>query len=134
MVVKSHPYGNDFCINAEHIVVADKMQPSVNFLYDADVVITDYSSIMFDSYLLDKPVVLFEKDKGYLETRGMYMKYPDEYCSRYAQTEDELIRLMKSAKRLQKTDKACRDFVADACDGHSCERICKLIEEMNGGE
>lgn len=134
MVVKSHPYGENFHINCKHIIVADKMQPSVNFLYDADVVITDYSSIMFDAYLLNKPVVLFEKNPGYTTIRGMYMNYPDDYCSRYATTEDELIQLIKSANRLRKADKACRDYVADACDGHACERICELIKEMNGGE
>jgi UDP-N-acetylglucosamine 2-epimerase len=61
----------------------------------------------------------------------MYMQYPDMYSSRYVTNEDELVEQIRSAKRLRKTEKACRDYVADMCDGHSCERICKLIEEMN---
>ena len=133
MVVKPHPQGHDFDVgNRKHIYVADKMKPSVNWLYYSDVIITDYSSIMFDAYLLNKPVVLFEKNPGYCKTRGMYMKYPDAYCSRFATDEAEMIELMKSAKRLRKTEKDCRDYVADMCDGHSCERIIKLIDEMNG--
>ena len=132
LVVKAHPYGHDFDIGGcKHIIQANKIEPSVTYLHDADVVITDYSSIMFDAYLMNKPVVLFEKNPGYVNTRGMYLKYPDEYCSRYATNEKELLELMRSAKRLRKTEKACRDYVADMCDGHSCERICKLIEEMN---
>ena len=134
LFVKPHPYGYDFYDvrdRHKHIVEVDKMASSSGFLMDASVVITDYSSIMFDAYLLNKPVVLFEKNPGYTKTRGMYLKYPDEYCSRYARNEKELLDLMRSAKRLRKTEKECRDYVADMCDGHSCERICKLIEEMN---
>ena len=134
MVVKSHPYGRSVGLNnLKHIVEASRMEPSVNYLYDADVVITDYSSIIFDGYLLDKPAVLFEKNQGYTETRGMYLDYPKQYCSRYARNEQELLDLMRSADKLTDTEFACIDYVANACDGHSCERIVKLIYEMNGG-
>ena len=132
MIVKAHPYGFDFGVGSyKHVFEANRMEASVDYLFDCDVVITDYSSIMFDGYLLNKPCVLFEKNPGYVKTRGMYMQYPDMYSSRYATNEDELIEQIRSAKRLRKTEKACRDYVADMCDGHSCERICKLIEEMN---
>ena len=131
-VVKCHPYGNyAFDIGrCKHIKEVPAMEPSANYLYDCDVLITDYSSIMFDAYLLKKPVVLFEKNVGYTSTRGMYLKYPDQYCSRYARTEDELIEQIKFANGLRTAEKRCIEYVADACDGHSCERICELIEEM----
>ena len=131
LIVKAHPYGFTFDLEGyRHIVEAYKMQPSVNYLYDCDVVITDYSSIMFDGYLLNKPCVLFEKNPGYTESRGMYLKYPFEYSPRYAMDEIGMIQLARTAKRISKVEKQCRDYVADMCDGHSCERICKLIEEM----
>ena len=131
MVVKPHPYGQKMWLSGyKHIVEANKMAPSVNYLYDCDVVITDYSSIIFDGYLLNKPAVLFEKEKGYVQNRGMYLHYPDGYCSRYAKTEKELIRKIRTADKLTIKEELVKDFVAGACDGHSCERICKLIEEM----
>ena len=108
-----------------------KMEPTVRYLYDADVVITDYSSIMFDAYLLGKPVVLFEKQTGYVKNRGMYLDYPEEYCSRYATNERDLIQLARFAHDLRKTERDCLNYVADMCDGHSCERICELIREVN---
>jgi hypothetical protein len=85
---------------------------------------------MFDAYLLKKPVVLFEKNPGYVKTRGMYLKYPYGYCSRYATSEQTLLWHLREAKRLRTAEKKCIDYVADACDGHSCERICQFIDEI----
>ena len=106
------------------------MEPSVNYLYDADVVITDYSSIIFDGYLLKKPAVIFEKERGYVFKRGMYLDYPFGYCSRYARTEEALLNHLRDATRMTSVEKKCIQKIADACDGHSCERICELIHEM----
>ena len=131
LIIKAHPYGDVYdAKDLKHIHVEDKMKPSVDFLYEADVVITDYSSIMFDAYLLKKPVVLFEKNPGYVKTRGMYLPYPNGYCSRYAKNEQELLEQIRAAKRLRTAEKKCLEYVADACDGHSCERICHFIDEI----
>ena len=46
----------------KHIVELDNMTPSAPYLIDCDVLITDYSSILFDGHILRKPIVLFEKD------------------------------------------------------------------------
>ena len=113
-----------------HIIELSNMELSVNCLIDCDVVITDYSSIMFDGYLLGKPAVLFEKKPGYLQTRGMYMQYPDKYCSRYATDESDLLWQVRSADGLTKTERDCMEYVAGCCDGHSIERIIKLIKEV----
>ena len=131
-VYKQHPMCNTSCVRYKHIIEVGSMEATAPYLYDCDVVITDYSSVMFDAYLLKKPVVLFEKDPGYTETHGMYMDYPKEYCSRFARNEEELLMHLRQAKRLRTAEKRCVERVADACDGHSCERICELIEEMKG--
>ena len=132
--VKSHPYGKGHNLKGyKHIIEIPQMEPSVNYLFDCDVVITDYSSIMFDGYLLKKPCVLFEKNPGYCKTRGMYLEYPKQYSSRYARNEEQLLEQIRSAKRLTKIEKRCMFYTADACDGHSCEKITKFLIEQNGG-
>ena len=131
LIVKAHPYGCSFGLYGyRHIMEAPKMDKTADYLLRADVVITDYSSIMFDAWLLNVPVVLFEKEPGYVDDRGMYLKYPQQYCTRYTKTEWGLVTLARDAKTLRSEEIACRDYVADMCDGHSCERICKLIDEM----
>ena len=134
LAVKSHPYGSKVNLKGfRHIIEIPQMEPSVNYLYDCDVVITDYSSIMFDGYLLKKPCVLFEKNPGYCMTRGMYLEYPKQYSSRYARNEEQLLEQIRSAKRLTKVEKRCMFYTADACDGHSIERIIEFLKEQNGG-
>lgn len=132
MIVKAHPYGTQFFIRGcSHIISADKMEPCANFLECSDVIITDYSSIMFDAYLLDKPVVLFEKEQGYVRERGMYLQYPGGYCSRYTTNETDLVNSIREANGLTETERECINYVADACDGNSCERICNFIDNVN---
>ena len=42
-----------------------------------------------------------------------------------------MVQLARFANGLKQTEKACLDYVADMCDGHSCERICRVIDEMS---
>ena len=112
-----------------HIVEASSQAPSTPYLLDCDVVITDYSSIMLDAHILRKPVVLFEKELGYTSSRGMYLKYPDDYSSRYCQTDRELVDMIRRARGQGDVEKRCLERTAGACDGHSRERIANLIKE-----
>lgn len=140
LAIKLHPWytTNGSCSfdisGCHHITMIPPGVPSAPYLYDSDVVITDYSSIMFDAYLLGKPVVLFEKNPGYTTTRGMYLDYPSQYSSRYATSEHDLLNLLREADTLTDTERECRRIVADMCDGHSCERISALIHILNGGD
>lgn len=113
-----------------HLREISPEEPSTPYLLDCDVVVTDYSTILFDAHILEKPVVLFEKDTGYLQTRGMYLPYPQGYASRYCRTEDELVHVMREAEGMGEADRRCRELASDACDGHSAERICRQIRRM----
>ena len=129
--VKAHMRGPQMLNKKyKHIIEISASEPSTPYLYDCDVVITDYSSIIFDGYLLNKPSVLFEKVAGYPEVRGMYMQYPREYSSKYATNEEELLYLLRSTNVLTELERNCINKIADMCDGHSCERICNLINEL----
>lgn len=114
----------------DHIVEVSCDEPSTSYLIDCDVLITDYSTILMDAHILGKPVVLFEKQSGYLETRGMYLDYPYGYASRYCTNEIDLIDCIRSAEKPQKEDIVCRQITAGACDGHSTERVVDLIRNI----
>lgn len=112
------------------IIEISPNEPSTPYLYDCDAVITDYSSIMFDGYLLGKPAVLLEKQEGYTSTRGMNMRYPQEYSSRYCRNEKDLLGTLRAVHGLGELEREVIHRVADACDGHACERLGRLLTEM----
>lgn len=113
-----------------HIRFASNEEPSFNELVNADVVITDYSSIMCDAMALKKPVVLFEKDyESYKENRGMYYSYPDSYSDYHCRTEEDLVKLCRTAEWTEKDDSR-RDFFVGACDGKSTKRVVDLINRL----
>ena len=110
-----------------HIVEAPSTEPSAPYLIDCDVLISDYSTIVFDGHVLGKPVVLFEKTPGFVQRRGMYFPYPDGYASRYVTNETDLLNVIREAKEPQEADLLCRELACGACDGHSTERVVDLI-------
>ena len=76
LYVKLHPFVksamnyDDF----EHIYPFPEEYETYDFLNATDLLITDYSSIMFDYAVSKKPIVLFTYDrKEYLNERGMYL-------------------------------------------------------------
>ena len=134
LAVKAHMVGGKILEGQfKHIIELPQDEPSANYLYDADVVITDYSSIMFDGFLLGKPAVLFDKNPGYLAVRGTYMVYPNDYSMSFATDEEELLNYCRNRYHMTLTEERCMKKVASQCDGHSCDRIIALINELNGG-
>ena len=114
-----------------HIIEVSSKEPTTPYLLACDVLITDYSSILFDAHVANKPVVLFAKpDDTYLQTRGMYFPYPDWYSSRFAESERYLVKMLREADKPLEADKACREYAAGMCDGHSTERVIKFIRSI----
>ena len=74
--VSSYPYLNDLIIIA-------------------DLLITDYSSIMYDFSITDKPIFSFCYDYDvYAEKRGLYLDYKRDFPGRFNCSEDELLEEM----------------------------------------
>lgn len=127
-IVKPHMVtGNRFRSVWQNVEVASAWEPSTPYLVDADTVVTDYSSIMFDAMVLRKPVILFATDKDrYLQERGMYYPYPEMYSRMYCEDEAQLVEYMTTAEWDDHAEEL-RSFYAGACDGHSTERMLELI-------
>ena len=129
-IVKAHMLDYDPRIEYEHIKVITNYEPTADYLINSDVVITDYSSILFDAYILEKPVVLFAKDvEQYSVNRMLYFKYPEGYSGRFCDNERELVEMIRKADKPTEIEKRLGGVVCESCDGHSTDRIIELIKE-----
>ena len=131
LLVKRHMVGGiSKAKGYRRIVDVSAYEPTTPYLLACDALITDYSSIMFDAHIANKPVVLFTKENDrYIDGRGMYFDYPSFYSSRHATDEYELVRMLRAADKPMGIDRKCRATVAGMCDGQSTQRV---IEFMRG--
>lgn len=100
----------------------------------ADICITDYSSLIFEYSLFERPMVFFAYDmQEYLDERGFYYPMsemmPGPVCARTREVVDYL------KNPLEKFDLArVREFkyrFMSACDGHATSRILKLMDRCS---
>ncbi|HEX5540506.1 MAG TPA: CDP-glycerol glycerophosphotransferase family protein, partial [Micromonospora sp.] len=114
--------------------------PSVEELYlAADLLITDYSSAMFDYAVLDRPIVIYAPDwQAYRLVRGVYFDITAEPPGAVALTFSDLLDLFRTgAVDNDATVKARSDFRRRFCaleDGRAAERVVRrvLLAEENG--
>ena len=99
----------------------------------SDMLVTDYSSVIFEYSLLNKPIVFYCYDlMSY--NRDFYLNYPDDLPGEVLKTQDELTEFIKNPNIHIITDKY-NEFVEkymSGCDGKSAERIAKMINSYLG--
>lgn len=119
---------------ARHRTLDVSRVEDVNLLYvAADVLVTDYSSVMFDFALLGKPIVYYTYDYAeYLSTRGTYLDLIEVGPGPFVTTTAELVDALRSvdddrARYAAKYD----EFVDRYCgreDGRASERaLARLL-------
>ncbi|MEU0056678.1 bifunctional glycosyltransferase family 2 protein/CDP-glycerol:glycerophosphate glycerophosphotransferase [Streptomyces sp. NPDC006334] len=120
--------------SAEGSTVVDvSAHPSVEQLYlAADCLLTDYSSLMFDYALLDRPIVLFANDwETYRATRGTYFDIHAQSPGHVAATETDLVDVFLSGRWCDDTSaKARTEFrrrLGEFDDGRAAERVVRRV-------
>lgn len=106
-----------------------------DYMLISDMLITDYSSVIFEYALLRKPIAFFCYDLPTYD-RGFYLNYPEDLPGDIYTNQDELTDYLTHSEKHILTDKM-NSFVEkymSACDGHSCERIAALINSYMEGK
>jgi CDP-glycerol glycerophosphotransferase len=101
--------------------------PSVEELcLAADVLLTDYSSIMFDYAVLDRPIVIHAPDwDEYRARRGVYFDLLAEPPGAVARTEDEVLEALAAPAGGERA--AFRERFCALDDGHAAERVVRRV-------
>ena len=97
-------------------------------LLAADVLVTDYSSIVFDYALLDRPMLFYAYD---LDRDGFHFDPAESLPGPLVRTAEELAEALRDIKRVH-ADYASRraDFKAKFCelaDGHAAARVVERL-------
>ncbi len=129
-VIRRHPIMDYQLTDKEYPNIIDLSDESTLALTAAcSVLITDYSSVIYDACLLDVPMVFYCPDiKDY--ERGFYLKFPDDLPGETVMQGSELLSALRKAKENPPVEQIqkFRNGQMGACDGHSTERVVELIK------
>jgi teichoic acid ribitol-phosphate primase len=131
VLLRQHPFVRDTGVPPElaDFVIDVSGHREVNELMLAsDVLITDYSSVIFDFALLGRPILLFAPDHdAYEKERGFYFDYradgPGPVFDSTAPLAEYLRAEQFDVARVQRF----REFWFDVADGHSTDRFIDRV-------
>lgn len=126
-------HGRD--LDAEGLIDVTTYPDMADLLAAADVVITDYSSLMFDITAVDTPLVLFTPDLEHYrrELRGFYFDLLAEAPAPVARTRDEVLDVLAALAAAPAPAVASpqlgawRDRFTPRDDGRAAERVVARI-------
>lgn len=136
IVCKHHPFVKNPPIIPEELqhFVRDltKYLSIEDLLCCADICISDYSSLVFEYSLFEKPMIFYAYDyDNYCDWRGFYYDYSEFTPGPVVQTEDELLNSIKNIDTQFDKQKVIdfKEKFMGSCDGHATERIIALMKE-----
>jgi CDP-glycerol glycerophosphotransferase len=99
----------------------------------ADVLVTDYSSVMFDFAVTRKPILLFTYDLAFYrdELRGFYFDLAEEAPGPLVETQADLVEALREVDEVRLRYAAAYDrFRGRFChldDGHAAKRVVDAV-------
>lgn len=130
-IIRRHPLMGYSFINNKYINIYDLTNESTLELTAAsDVIITDYSSVIYDACLLNVPMMFYCPDVREYE-RGFYLKFPEDLPGALITDSRDLLSTARQTKEKPPVDRIneFRNRQLSACDGHATEKVVKVIED-----
>ncbi len=137
VILKNHPFvKNKFSYEdkwADRVLDLTGKDNINDLLFLTDVLVTDYSSSVFEAALLQIPMVFYVFDKEeYLENRDIYYDFDSFVPGAQAQTEEEFVAAVKGAMEGAKeySDKYqwFKEEFLDALHGNCTSEVAKYIK------
>ncbi len=130
LLIRRHPV-MDYRLTEDYPNIIDLTDESTLDLTAAsDVIITDYSSVIYDALLLGVPPVFYCPDCEKYE-RGFYLNFPDDLPGELVKDGAMLLDTVRRTKENPPVERI-QKFISEqmeACDGKSAERVAALIEK-----
>lgn len=140
LVCKHHPFVekppviSEVC--AEFAIDLTKQMRIEELICVSDICISDYSSVIFEYSLFEKPMIFYAYDlEEYFDWRGFYYDYNELTPGPVFKTSEEILEYILQIEECFDKEEviAFRNKFMSACDGHATERIIQLVLK-NAGE
>lgn len=130
-VIRRHPVMDYSLTDKDYPNIIDLTSEStLELTAVSDIIITDYSSVIYDACLLSVSPVFYCPDYKDYE-RGFYLKFPEDLPGELVTESGKLLETVRITKENPPADKI-KKFIGEqmeACDGKSTERVATLIEK-----
>lgn len=130
LVLKMHPFISRNIKETEVSKVVDVTGYSeVNdLLLIADLLISDYSSLIFEYALLERPMIFYAHDRvTYVKERDFYYKYEMFVPGPIAETTEELIQILHQSNFDLDRIRAFKEKFFDDFDGKASQRFVQQV-------
>ena len=117
--------------NDPRIYAAEEYEEMQELLAAADMLVTDYSSSIWDYSFRNCPIYLFTPDlEEYRKNRGFYLDI-DEWQIPYAETEQEFLQKIGQMKKIDWKHRMDLHHAKLKCQetGHAADSVVKYIQE-----
>ena len=133
LALRLHPKIKDFYTeniqSSEEYIDCSDYPSEQELIMLSDILITDYSSIMIEFAILDKPIIFFVYDlDNYLENeRGFYYDFKKTVPGKLVYDSDELINAVRDNDFDRDKMSGFTRTQFDAIDGNSSERVVDFL-------
>lgn len=134
LLIKHHPFVKqppvvpedcaDFAMDVTKSLEIDQL------LCASDVCVSDYSSLIFEYSLFERPMIFFAYDlDDYFDWRGFYYNYDELTPGPVVKETEEIIDYIRhlDARFDQAQVQAFKEKFMSSCDGHATDRIMALV-------
>lgn len=135
IIIKHHPFVNNRVEIPEEyagkVIDMSENEELNDLLFVTDVLITDYSSVVFEASLLDIPMLFYSFDlQNYISTRGFYYEYDSFVPGKIVYNMDDLIESIENKDFESDKIDAFKHKFFDELDGRAGWRVVNLILEL----
>jgi CDP-ribitol ribitolphosphotransferase len=136
VLIKNHPFvQGEFEIPEKYrdflCVITDELHTD-ELLLSADVLITDYSSVIFEYALLERPMIFFAYDlEEYYDERGFYYPYREFVPGPVVENTEQLLEVVNHLEHIDmQLIRKFKDKYMSGCDGHATDRLLENMKRL----
>ncbi len=130
VVLKLHPFIKNKLNTSERITDLSSEREINDLLFITDVLITDYSSVIFENAVIGNAAVIYAPDlESYINERGFYFGFESYLCGELVKDKNELSSAVLRADKDDIKMKEFKDRFVSLCDGNSSKRFVDTVLE-----